>query len=152
MKREDLEDGRVMLVETTSQNKPKVQYYRLINYEFDTEARGKSNKRISKTKVTITLGFEIDKDGYPVVRSRTLLDKQSNNFSFLPISKDQGFNFLIHSDFELLANREGIPEKEFNTAIRDKIPEAFTFAVEKLFKTDDVLRVHYFKYLQCPPT
>ncbi|KAK1710529.1 hypothetical protein BDP67DRAFT_579899 [Colletotrichum lupini] len=75
----------------------------------------------------VTLAFPLEQDGSPKVQEQPI-------FAFLPVGH-YGFQFLIQSDFILLADRERVPaENAWNNKIREAIPIAFEESVERFNK------------------
>ncbi|RBR16398.1 hypothetical protein FVER53590_27534 [Fusarium verticillioides] len=73
----------------------------------------------------VVLAFIVDSEANPVANTQKV-------FAFLPVD-DFGFRFLIHADFILVANREGLNESSLrNWSLRDEIQTAFVDAIHRL--------------------
>ncbi|EWG44919.1 hypothetical protein FVEG_15755 [Fusarium verticillioides 7600] len=73
----------------------------------------------------VVLAFIVDSEANPVANTQKV-------FAFLPVD-DFGFRFLIHADFILVANREGLNESSlWNWSLRDEIQTAFVDAIHRL--------------------
>jgi hypothetical protein len=55
--------------------------------------------------------------------------------------------FLIHADFVLAANREAVPDTDWNQALREGIVSAFVGLVMKLITPGDALEFKWMRYL-----
>ncbi|KAK0382401.1 hypothetical protein CLIM01_00214 [Colletotrichum limetticola] len=93
----------------------------------------------------VTLAFPLEQDGSPKVQEQPI-------FAFLPVGH-YGFQFLIQSDFILLADRERVPaENAWNNKIREAIPVAFEESVERFNKGGGKLRYSWPRYLVRSPS
>ncbi|KAK0611985.1 hypothetical protein B0T14DRAFT_531382 [Immersiella caudata] len=91
----------------------------------------------------IVLAFPLDELSVPI-------DKPQNIFAFLPM-RHVGFNFLIHSDFVTMANREDIVTSSLrNQGIRKHIASTFVSAVKQMCGHPK-LRFQWMRFLP-PPT
>ncbi|KAL3432645.1 hypothetical protein BDV09DRAFT_197516 [Aspergillus tetrazonus] len=88
--------------------------------------------------VDLILAFPIDESFKPVIEPQYV-------YSFLPM-RNEGFNFLIQSDFITQANRQGVHLCPRNYAIREEICNLFVKAVE-YFCTQDALAYEWLQYL-----
>ncbi|KAK0742653.1 hypothetical protein B0T18DRAFT_168089 [Schizothecium vesticola] len=90
----------------------------------------------------IVLAFPLDDSSVPV-------DQPQNIFAFLPM-RHVGFNFLIHSDFVTMANRENIVTSSLrNQGIRRYIASTFVSAVKQMCEHPQ-LRFQWMRFL--PPS
>ncbi|KAL4811957.1 hypothetical protein BDW67DRAFT_179145 [Aspergillus spinulosporus] len=86
----------------------------------------------------LILAFPLDESFKPVIEPQFV-------YSFLPM-RNEGFNFLIQSDFITQANRQGVHLCPRNYAIREEICTLFVKAV-KYFCTQDRLAYEWPQYL-----
>ncbi|KEF57389.1 uncharacterized protein A1O9_05306 [Exophiala aquamarina CBS 119918] len=94
---------------------------------------------------SVTLGFQINSEtGYPVIP-----DRGQHVFAFIPVQRLVQLPVLVHADFILGANREGIPEGEWNEALRKGIVQCFILAIEAFTRPDDPL---FYKWIPFLPT
>ncbi|KAK3985427.1 hypothetical protein QBC44DRAFT_384907 [Cladorrhinum sp. PSN332] len=91
------------------------------------------------SKAEIVLAFPLDGDSTPVIEPQDI-------FAFLPV-RHVGFNFLIHSDFVTMANREDIvTTSPRNQDLRKHLARTFVDAVKQMCQ-DAGLRFQWMRYL-----
>ncbi|KIX09215.1 uncharacterized protein Z518_00294 [Rhinocladiella mackenziei CBS 650.93] len=95
---------------------------------------------------TITIAFEVDAKGLPVIPTRG-----QHVFAYLPVQRLPQLPFLIQADFVLAANREAVPDSEWNQALRDGVAQAFVAFVRKLVTRGDSLEFKWMRYLPVQP-
>ncbi|KAL9617651.1 MAG: hypothetical protein Q9160_007568 [Pyrenula sp. 1 TL-2023] len=87
----------------------------------------------STDSTDIVLGFQVDADnGRPVVPC-------------------EGQPFLIQADFVLAANREAIPDTDWNRSLRDGVVETFRDAIETFTGTGNAISYSWMEYLPRMP-
>ncbi|KAL4734480.1 hypothetical protein BDV11DRAFT_174719 [Aspergillus similis] len=96
------------------------------------------HSRLEQQEADLILAFPLDESSKPVIEPQCV-------YSFLPM-RNEGFNFLIQSDFITQANRQGVHLCPRNYAIREKICTLFVKAV-KYFCTQKALAFEWLKYL-----
>ncbi|KAK0705518.1 hypothetical protein B0H67DRAFT_558107 [Lasiosphaeris hirsuta] len=91
------------------------------------------------SRAEVVLAFPLSDASVPVIEQQEL-------FAFLPIRK-AGFNFLIHSDFVTMANREDIVTSSLrNRSLRKPIALAFISALKQMCEHSE-LRFQWMRYL-----
>ncbi|KAG2027473.1 hypothetical protein GB937_001217 [Aspergillus fischeri] len=94
--------------------------------------------RPGQPEVDLILAFPVQEDCSPLIQAQYV-------YSFLPMH-DEGFNFLIQSDFITQASRQGIHRCDRNYAIREGISHLFLQAVAYFCKHTS-LRYEWLQYL-----
>ncbi|KAK5657900.1 hypothetical protein OQA88_2449 [Cercophora sp. LCS_1] len=90
----------------------------------------------------VVLAFPLDENSAPI-------DRPQHIFAFLPM-RHVGFNFLIHSDFVTMANRENIVTSSLrNQGIRNYIASTFVSAVRQMCEHPE-LRFQWMRFLPPP--
>ncbi|KAK4199203.1 hypothetical protein QBC40DRAFT_266127 [Triangularia verruculosa] len=93
------------------------------------------------SKADVVLAFPLTGQSSPILEPQDV-------FAFLPIRKI-GFNFLIHTDFVTMANREDIvTSSQRNQGLRQFLVETFVLAVQQMCEHPQ-LRFQWMRYL--PP-
>ncbi|KAL6229067.1 hypothetical protein BDW75DRAFT_246072 [Aspergillus navahoensis] len=96
------------------------------------------HSRQEQHEADLVLAFPLDESFKPVIEPQCV-------YSFLPM-RNEGFNFLIQSDFITQANRQGVHLCPRNYAIRQEICNLFVKAV-KFFCMQDALAHEWLQYL-----
>ncbi|KAH1631885.1 hypothetical protein KXV25_001395 [Aspergillus fumigatus] len=94
--------------------------------------------RPGQPEVDLILAFPVQEDYSPLIQAQYV-------YSFLPM-RDEGFNFLIQSDFITQASRQGVHRCDRNYAIREGISHLFLQAVAYFCKHTS-LRYEWLQYL-----
>ncbi|KAH1320796.1 hypothetical protein KXX47_001598 [Aspergillus fumigatus] len=94
--------------------------------------------RPGQPEVDLILAFPVQEDYSPLIQAQYV-------YSFLPM-RDEGFNFLIQSDFITQASRQGVHRCDRNYAIREGICHLFLQAVAYFCKHTS-LRYEWLQYL-----
>ncbi|KAK0726345.1 hypothetical protein B0T21DRAFT_371413 [Apiosordaria backusii] len=93
------------------------------------------------SQAAVVIAFPLTDQSVPIIEPQDI-------FAFLPIRKI-GFNFLIHTDFVTMANREDIvTSSERNKGLRRYLAKAFVRAVQEMCEHPQ-LRFQWMRYL--PP-
>ncbi|KAK0610737.1 hypothetical protein B0T14DRAFT_487161 [Immersiella caudata] len=91
-------------------------------------------------KAEIVLAFPLSKKSTPVIAPQQI-------YAFLPI-RHVGLNFLIHTDFVTVANREDIVvESPRNKKLRSALSSALISAMTRMCGKSDKLRFQWMQYL-----
>ncbi|KAI1758820.1 hypothetical protein GGR53DRAFT_471962 [Hypoxylon sp. FL1150] len=121
---------RYHIVESTAQNLPP-------NENREYSAQEESSRAYSTAPVV--LAFPLSEEDSPVIEQQEL-------FAFLPV-RQVGFNFLIHSDFVTLANREDImTTSSRNIRLLDALADAFVVGMRGLCQ-HPTLKYQWMRYL-----
>ncbi|XXH01558.1 hypothetical protein Hte_007918 [Hypoxylon texense] len=94
---------------------------------------------VAYSTAPVVLAFPLSEDDAPVLEPQEL-------FAFLPV-RQVGFNFLIHSDFVTLANREDIvTTSSRNIQLLDALADSFIVGMRELCQ-HPTLRYQWMRYL-----
>ncbi|KIW72175.1 hypothetical protein, variant [Phialophora macrospora] len=89
------------------------------------------------------MAFEVDSDGLP-----TIPVGGQHVFAYLPVQRIPFLPFLINANFVLTANREGVPETDWNEALRNGVSSAFVGLVMEVVASGDPLEFKWMRF--CP--
>lgn len=108
----------------------------------ENRAYSTEEESLKDSESVVVLAFPLSDTLKPVIEPQQL-------FAFLPIRR-AGFNFLIHSDFVTLANREDIStNSRRNLALLDAVAKTFVHAVDEMCDHPQ-LRYRWMEYLPDP--
>ncbi|OAG40830.1 hypothetical protein AYO21_04907 [Fonsecaea monophora] len=105
-----------------------------------------SDTHRTSSESDVTVAFEVDSNGLPVIPA----DGQ-HVFAYLPVQRIMQLPFLINADFVLTANRESVPDTDWNDALRDGVSSAFIGLVNKIVTSSDPLELTWMRYLPRGP-
>ncbi|KAK5286430.1 hypothetical protein LTR43_010495 [Exophiala xenobiotica] len=90
----------------------------------------------------VTVAFEVTSSGTPLIPSRG-----QHIFAYLPVQRVPQLPFLIHANFVLAANREAVPDTDWNQALRRGVVTAFVDWVVGIVTHGDALEYTWMRYL-----
>ncbi|PGH03863.1 hypothetical protein GX51_03851 [Blastomyces parvus] len=132
-------DGRITLVKETGDVVDK-RIYHVKGAKFENLPRH-GDDQSAQTALEVILAFPVDDSSHPII-------KPQHVYSFLPM-RQEGFKFLIQSDFITTANRQSVHHCRRNYAIRERISRSFVGAVYHFCK-DATLKYEWLQYLPGP--
>ncbi|KAK5457302.1 hypothetical protein LTS15_005083 [Exophiala xenobiotica] len=90
----------------------------------------------------VTVAFEVTSSGTPIIP-----DSGQHIFAYLPVQRIPQLPFLIHANFVLAANREAVPDTDWNQALRRGVVTAFVDWVMEVVTHGDALEYTWMRYL-----
>ncbi|OAL29177.1 hypothetical protein AYO20_09230 [Fonsecaea nubica] len=105
-----------------------------------------SDTHRTSSESDVTVAFEVDSNGLPVIPANG-----QHVFAYLPVQRIIQLPFLINADFVLTANRESVPDTDWNYALRDGVSSAFIGLVNKIVTSGDPLEFTWMRYLPESP-
>ncbi|KAL2827786.1 hypothetical protein BDW59DRAFT_160094 [Aspergillus cavernicola] len=134
-RRENMTESLITMIKQTSKGEDK-RFYHVQKSTLSNLPEHHSRQEQHETD--LILAFPVDQSFNPVIEPQFV-------YSFLPM-RNEGFNFLIQSDFITQANRQGIHRCPRNYAIREAICDLFVQATQYLCN-HDVLAYEWLQYL-----
>ncbi|QSS52986.1 hypothetical protein I7I53_00094 [Histoplasma capsulatum var. duboisii H88] len=131
-------NGRITLVKEAGDVVSK-RIYHVEGAEF--ENLPEHGDQSAQTTAEVILAFPVDDSHRPIIEPQHV-------YSFLPM-RQEGFKFLIQSDFITTANRQGVHLCPRNYAIRERISLVFVQAVYNFCK-NATLKYEWLQYLPGP--
>ncbi|ETI26864.1 hypothetical protein G647_10310 [Cladophialophora carrionii CBS 160.54] len=105
-----------------------------------------SDTHRTSSESDVTVAFEVDSDGLPVIPTNG-----QHVFAYLPVQRIIQLPFLINANFILTANRESVPDTDWNNALRVGVSRAFVGLVDKIVTSGDPLEFTWMRYLPQKP-
>ncbi|KAL2441693.1 hypothetical protein ABEF95_016142 [Exophiala dermatitidis] len=110
----------------------------------NTTVTGNFGAHTSESDVTVA--FEVDSYGLPVIPVNG-----QHVFAYLPVQRIIQLPFLINANFILTANRESVPDTDWNNALREGVSSAFVGLVDKVVTSGDPLEFKWMRYIPQRP-
>ncbi|RVX68617.1 hypothetical protein B0A52_07044 [Exophiala mesophila] len=101
-----------------------------------------SDTNRSSSQSDVTVAFEVDAKGLPVIPANG-----QHVFAYLPVERIIQLPFLLNANFILTANRESVPDSNWNSALLDGISSAFCGLVKTVVTSGDPLEYKWMRYL-----
>ncbi|KAL2441686.1 hypothetical protein ABEF95_016087 [Exophiala dermatitidis] len=105
-----------------------------------------SDTHRTSSESDVTVAFEVDSYGLPVIPANG-----QHVFAYLPVERIIQLPFLINANFILTANRESVPDTDWNNALREGVSSAFVGLVDKVVTSGDPLEFKWMRYIPQRP-